>query len=568
MALDRIKRAASRLLGAAGFPAMSNSLRVVDSAPMGDPVDLGPGISGSLGNYYGGYFDYGAGGDGSKWQFGLSSSGATPVLDHTMLRQNARSAYHDSMPARAVVERFADTVPGIGLRLEPEPKAAVLGMTPEESEKWSLQVAEAFDAFMSSKKFSKSEDETGYQSQRFATIAQQRDGEYFVRLHYSADKNLTNPLQISFIDPVQIQGYPLTDTYGLPYADCGIDYDKYGKELRYRVLAYDYSSKKYTVVSVPRVGRRSGRLLMLHGFQKEYPGQKRGFSRLSHAIQEFENFTDFELSHIKKAINDAAVAMWVEPSDDNPASNPFMDAVSGPAGNFQAPQEPDVVTDTSATTGVVNYSAMNEVALTPNSVGVFNLEPGEKLHSFQPSTPADNYDRFVNAFMKSLSASMSMPAEILWMQFGENYSASRATLVLFWQVVEIWRNELISDYLAPIYEMWLSGEIAAGRIQAPGWSDPNLRCAWLNADWVGFPLPNIDPSKTASADEKYVNLGATTLDRVARQYNGSSGRANRAKLKREFTELPESPFPGGKQSESENESEGPSNRPPGRPPGS
>jgi capsid protein len=93
-----------------------------------------------------------------------------------------------------------------------------------------------------------------------------------------------------------------------------------------------------------------------------------------------------------------------------------------------------------------------------------------------------------------------------------------------------------------VYENWLAGEIAAGRVAAPGWSDARMRAAWLKNQWIGAPMPNIDPTKTANADMLYAEMGAQTLDRVALNYNGSSGKANRAKLRREYSELPPAPW--------------------------
>ena len=55
-------------------------------------------------------------------------------------------------------------------------------------------------------------------------------------------------------------------------------------------------------------------------------------------------------------------------------------------------------------------------------------------------------------------------------------------------------------------------------------------------------MPNIDPMRTAQADKTYIELGAQTLDRTARNLNGSDGQANRAKLAREFSELPAAPW--------------------------
>jgi len=170
------------------------------------------------------------------------------------------------------------------------------------------------------------------------------------------------------------------------------------------------------------------------------------------------------------------------------------------------------------------------------------LKEGESLEPFKDTAPAESYEKFVGAFLSHLSASVGMPLEVLLMKFSESYSASRASLILFWRVAEIWRKELIADFLHPVYESWLAGEIAAGRIQAPGWSDPRLRAAWLSSSWVGIPMPNIDPMKTAKADKTYVEIGAQTLDRVARNHNGSDGSMNRAKLAREYAELPSAPW--------------------------
>lgn len=522
-------------------PAPSKRKLVGDKVvvPSASP-DFGPGITGSAGMYYGRY-QGGSGGDGSGWKYGLSSSGSTPILDHTLLRNNARSAYHDSMQGRAIIERFADLVPGVGLKLEAAPDENTLGMTPETAEKWAQDTEAAFDTFMRSKRFSLKEDMTGYQSQRFVTIQQQRDGEYFALLDYIKDKG-RNPLQVSFLDPSQIQGYPQTDTAGYPLTDCGINRDARGRELSYNVYVYNPKDNTYQQRVLQRIGKKSKRVLVLHGFQKEYAGQVRGYSRIGHLLQHLENLTDFELAHIKKAINESIVAMWVKPHQDKPASDGGMitDAMHSVAGVEMPATNPQTEGDELAPG--MDFSELNEVNAKPGSWFNAGLQGGEELRTLDGKTPSDNYDVFVDAFVKSLAASVSMPSEVVWMQFGKSYSAARAALVLAWQVVEIWRAELAADYLNPIYEAWLEGEIAAGRIKAPGWTDPRLREAWLKNNWIGFPMPNIDPSKTADAHEKYVGMGASTLGRVARELNGTSGKANRAKLKREYKELEPPPF--------------------------
>lgn len=553
----------------AGYPATSEVMDPATSEIM-DPVDFGPGVSGSAGEYYGRWNS--GGGDGSKYRYGLSSSGSTPILDHTLLRINARSAYHDSMQGRAIIDRFADLVPGAGLKLEATPDPKALGITDEQAETWAQDVEARFDVYMRSKDFSLAGDITGYQSQRFVTTQQMRDGEYFAQLHRTRRQG-RNPLQISFWDPAQIQGCPQTDTAGHWLPDSGIQYNSAGQEVAYNVLTYDPKSYEYKAEVVRRVGPRSGKVFVLHGFQKEYPAQRRGYPRISHILHELEKLTDFELSHIEKAIHESMIAVYVKPNSKHPASAAGLeDLAHSPAGPWKAPDQPVTSTDT-ITQPYADYSEVNEVSARPGAWFNAGLQGGEDLKTLPLSTPADNYHTFVDAFMKSLCASVSMPYELVWMRFGESFSASRASLVLAWQAIEIWRHEMASDYLEPIYEAWLEGEIAAGRVRAPGWADPRSRRAWLSSNWIGFPMPNIDPSKTAKADEMYVNMGATTLDKVARQLNGSSGKANRRKLAREFEELPASPFmktAGAATAEAEGstEDEKQTKRGPGRPVGS
>ena len=98
---------------------------------------------------------------------------------------------------------------------------------------------------------------------------------------------------------------------------------------------------------------------------------------------------------------------------------------------------------------------------------------------------------------------------------------------------------MAADFLNPVLESWLNVEIALGRISAPpGWADPVLRAAWLSCHWNGAPMPNIDPAKTAKADREYAEMGATTLDRIARNLNGSSARPTARNL-HEYSNLPE-----------------------------
>ena len=496
------------------------------------------------GTFYGGAFS-----GGSKWTGGLANSGRGHILNHYQIRLNARAAYHDTPHARALVDRYADTVADTGLRLEASPKAGILGLLNEEIEIWKQDVEARFDLYMRDKKQHRSETFTGYQSQRLYQIQQHRDNDIFIRFYYSKDRSLQNPVQFEFIDPDQIRGDAFTSTYGIMGKEDGIIRDDRGREIAYKIWIRD-KKNNYKNVDVPARSKKTGRVFMIHGFSQEYAGQGRGYSRLHFALQEFQNLTDFTTAQIKKAINESSLLLSVENKELDP-SNPLESITtnlgSGPAAEAfgsQATQESsDIVTDDLR---IPQCYELPEATLNvPGSTVVANMQRGDTLKEFGKSAPSESFDKFVDAFTGVLSAGTGMPLEVLLMKFNENFSASRGALLLFWRVVLIWREEMAADFLNILYEMWLSEEIAAGRIKAPGWSDPRLRAAWKNSEWIGSPAPDIDPSKTSKARKENIEMGITSISREARSLNGSDSRTNKEKLRKELEDLPVPPWSKG-----------------------
>lgn len=499
---------------------------------------------GHFNNFYG---DHRSG--GAKWPGGLSGDGRGFVHDHRRLRQNSRGAYHDTLLARSIVERFAETVADTGLKFESAPKANILGISQIQAEAWGRDVDERFDLWAQAKSSHRSEVINFYQAQRLYAIGQQRDGENFVRFYYSSDATLLNPLQFEFIDPDQLVGDTVTTSYGNAHIGIkdGIIRNSAGKETAYQIRVK--KAGKIDTVRVPAKGAGSGRTMMIHGFCPEYAGQKRGYSRIGHALQEFQNLTDFSLAQIMKAINQSQFFMFTKPSSDNPASNPLQDLDNLPAGptsqqfgsNPQPAPDAKNVTEEALCpvsyhdTPMANFNA-------PGSTGVFNLDRGEDLKPFVNTAPAESYDKFVDSFAAYLTASCGAPIEIVLMRLNRNYTAARGAFILFWRIAAIWQHEMAVDYLNPTRASWIAEEIALGRISAPGWSDPILRAAWLFGNWYGAPLPNIDPVKTSKADRMDAEMGIKTLNKITRERTGSDGEANRAKITREFEEIPESPW--------------------------
>lgn len=484
-------------------------------------------------------------GSGPKSPHGMSRPSASiNIHDHSTIRQRARDMMYDSMECRALVESQVDTNAGDGLRPKSVPIVSLLGITPEEGEAWGEKADEIYDLWAKSKKSHRCRVNNFYQNTRLYEFFKQRDNDIFVRLFYDRDKDQTNPLSIDFIDPNQIRGFGYTSTYANSAYDDGIIRDSKGREIGYKIWTFDSITGKYIESTIPAKGEKSGRFFMIHGFNPEYAGQGRGYSKLTHLLQELENLTDYKFSVLQKAINQSSF-IGVTENDQQDASQPLEGRVAGPRSEYGvSPDAADDNGDGTSADPIVNWDANPEATIRqPGSIMIGNLRRGDKMKYLQDTSPGPNYETFCNNVFSYIAASEGTSIEFVRKIFSQNFSATRGILILIWRRATIERNDTASDFLDPIREMLLSEEIAAGRLQAPGWSDPIMRAAWLNCEWAGFPMPNIDPQKSAAADQLYMQMGAQTPDDVARNFNGSSGKANRIKNKRQFAELPVYPFP-------------------------
>ena len=179
---------------------------------------------------------------------------------------------------------------------------------------------------------------------------------------------------------------------------------------------------------------------------------------------------------------------------------------------------------------------VNEYEVGPGTINM--LAPGENVAFGNPSHPNTGFDVFMRAMCEQVGASLEIPADLLMMSFNSSYSASRAALLEAWKAFRMRRSWLVKDFCAPVYELWLTEAVATGRISAPGFlTDPLIRHAYLQSDWVGPSQGQIDPVKEVQASLLAIEGGLSTHEAEAIKINGSDFRANADKLAAENAAL-------------------------------
>jgi lambda family phage portal protein len=454
--------------------------------------------------------------DGKKFS-GSSMYPSAWNLDNEKIRENCRIAFFDSSQAQSIIFSLVDSVIGDGLTLESRPlwqMLSALGKNDQERHDFSRDIEIRFDLWAKSHESDSSEVKNFYELQYFEYLNRLRDGETFWILRYSNDKTRLSPLSLQQILPEQVRTPLDTATMdavkalGHAIID-GIEVDGLGKKISIYVFENQHSQEYKKIPFFSPSGRR----YVIHSVNSDTIGAIRGTSILASCLHELKKIVDYSVAELESAVMNAILAVWVKPSTERSSSTPFK--------GIQKREN-----EKNCASGDIDQATFDKPGLI-----VQNLKAGEELQSFDTKRPSVNFGTFVQYHTKVISASKGIPIEVLDKSFNANYSASRASLLLHWQKVEVERVKVESQFLDHIFEAWFDLEVSAGRIKAGLYGDSGLlRKAWTSHAWAGKRLPSIDPLKEATADDARLAQGSTTRERVSLEYNGSDAMENISRL--------------------------------------
>ena len=478
---------------------------------------------------------HGHGGSGDKFAGGTDEYLGSVEFNHDELRGKSRKANFDSPGVSAIQERKTQTVVDTGIRVDPTPDIERIGLTEAQAADF-IAYAKDFNEWMGCKLQHRREQMTFFQVQALAQTEKIRDGEYFFRMYYNRKDAIPHPLQWEALDADQFPDFTSTYTQdGHEFVDTDTKIDRPADSIR----KDDRGRAKEYIVEINKDGATTqvtlaaktpdGRFQIIHGFTPEYSFQTRGFPHMATVLQDSNLLQNFSLAHIQKAINQSNQVFAVKNKDRDPTS-PFDEKAltdfMNDAFNF------DSSTDTATPNkDILNYLSSPlfknlDIHSQPGSNSLIMPEAGTEVVSIENTAPVQKYDEFVGSFFSFLAAAENVPVEVVLMKFGQNYSASRAALIMFWRICEVERQDLDSDLITPFYEMYLAEGIAMGHTSAPGWSDPRIKQWYLRHRIIGAPMPSIDPAREAKAALENLGAGATSFTRNAQNNNGSDFNKN------------------------------------------
>jgi capsid protein len=152
-----------------------------------------------------------------------------------------------------------------------------------------------------------------------------------------------------------------------------------------------------------------------------------------------------------------------------------------------------------------------------------NLLPGESVETAAMNRPNPEFDPFWTAMVRQVGMALEIPYEMLVMHFQSSYTAARAAMLMGWKFFRARRDLFVTLLCKPVYETWLTDEVAEGRIACPGFfADDMVRAAWCAGIWTGDGPGSVDPQKEVQAARDRVDMEISTLDAESILYDGVS----------------------------------------------
>lgn len=432
--------------------------------------------------------------------------------------------------ATAALKRQRTNVVGNGLRLKSTINREVLGMTPEAAEKLQKQIEAEFALWAERKD---SCDATGindfYGLQQLAMLAWPMSGDCFCLFRrYESTKMQPYSLRLHLLEADRVRtptadgGITMLSTTGKaangnPIYD-GVEVDRNGRIVAYHIAnTYPFQNtlEPTKFVRVEAYGKETGLPNILHIMDSERCEQYRGVPYLAQVMEPLLQMRRYTEAEIMAAIVQSFFTAFVKTEGDT-TEMPFGEPASTDV--HEVSKDP------------------TDYEMGPGNTVI--MEPGEDVAFGSPTHPNTGFNVFMRAMCEQVGAALEEPADLLLMSFNSSYSASRGALLEAWKAFKMRREWLTKSFCRPVFEAWMTEAVARGRIIAPGFlTDPLIRQAYLQSEWIGPSQGQLDPTKEVQAAQMAVENGFSTREAEAIRLNGSEYASNVDKLTSENERL-------------------------------
>jgi lambda family phage portal protein len=434
----------------------------------------------------------------ANWQTSAGSPNTDIIGDLPALRSRSRDQMRNAPIALGALNITSSHSIGTGLSCNPAINAAILGMSDEAAEAWQLNTRARFEVWARSKACTLDRRQDFFQAQGLSYRSTKESGDNFV-LTPLLDRDGQRMLVLQLVEADRV-----CNPDRKADSDTLVDGIELSSETGEAVAVYvakhhpgDWHVKNTWERREVR-GSTTGRRNVLHIFKSLRPSQARGVPWIAPILEPLKQLSQYTDAELKAAVDSAVTSFFTQMDGDA-----FADLYDEESQN-------KIIAEGMKWNG--NVAGNNKVT---------NLLPGEEIKNLTPGRPNPQFDPFVLAILRQIGAALEIPFEVLIMHFQSSYTAARGAMLMAAKFWRRRRDRLVTNICAPVHEIWLSEEIAAGRIAAPGFfADPVVRAAWCAGVWTGDGPGSLDPQKEVTAAQARVDMEISTLDAESVAYDG------------------------------------------------
>ena len=470
--------------------------------------------------------------DGSKFWGSLGPVSEWTFVDYWKLRKRSMKLFRTNLYAKGVIRRLVWNEIHTGIIATPTPMGSVLFPSMDEVEreqqavKYGEQISVQFDLYSNTPAvFDWSKKETFGTFQELVRMESLISGDGIIISRIDKDTNLP---RWQWVNGDHIKTPDTTNLLSGHYIKHGVEFDKWGKKVAFYVQSVVDGAYEYE--RIPVRGERSGRLIswMVYG-SEHFIDDVRGEPLLADSIYMLKDLDRTRDAEVRASLVNAMIPLFLEESPNEikpvgPAD--YARAIRPAAGANGATAPADGVLPANYPP-VINPPTNQIDIMNPGTV--YKTPAGGKIQSFQTNRPNVNYSTFEKSIIAVLAWSKGIPPEVLMLEFGNNYSASRQANNEFEVYLSRFVKKYANEVTQPMFNCWITQMVLTGQLDLPGFmraygqtGEWRVLSAWMQCTWTGLNRPSVDRLKEANASQTLLDNGLTTYDLEARRHSGLS----------------------------------------------
>lgn len=422
----------------------------------------------------------------SNWYTYPESPDNDILWDLDDLRAKSRNLYMNNELAGAALKKMRTKIVGTGLLPKPNINYQVAGITKEQAREYEKIIKAKFNAWASSTNADFNRMHDFFTIQALVQLSWIMNGDAFVIPKRKKRTGVDIELCLQLIEADRVINPRFTYNQLIKG---GVELSENGDLLKY-YISNKHPGDGYSEIKGYPAFNSLGRRNILHIFEPERIGQRRGVPLLSAIIYPIKNLGRYKEAELIAAAINASFGFIVESKD----SESFINSAA--FGNSEGEEG-------------VSKEKTDKISL-EHGMGIIAKE-GETIKEFTTTRPNKSYKDFVDAVYEEIGAQLEIPHEVLMSSFKASYSAAKASLEEAHQRFLVCRKLLERTLCQPIYEEFILELIRNGDIDCPHFfEDEAVRYAFSRCIWVGSGKSSLDPLKEANANKTSLDNYTTT----------------------------------------------------------